>query len=193
MPLRVEGVCRAHPAETVCGDAWQADWHDGVCRITVVDGLGHGPEAAASAEAALRALRQQPALAPSEAIHTCHAALAGLRGAAISVVTVSADSRSLEYAGVGNVEGRVRARSRWERFAPFRGIVGVTMRSVRSFTFALEPGWALVLHSDGVSSRFDELALDDLLQQGPRAAATDLIDTWGRATDDATAVVALDT
>jgi hypothetical protein len=63
------------------------------------------------------------------------------------------------------------------------------MRTVRSFTLALTPGWLLELHSDGVSSRVDldgalTASTDDL-----QALADSLLARWARASDDATLVL----
>jgi len=47
--LVVAGVSRPYPGETVNGDAWAVHRHGGAGRIALVDGLGHGPEAAVAA------------------------------------------------------------------------------------------------------------------------------------------------
>ena len=54
-PVAIAVAARAYPGETVSGDAWQVDWHGSVCRIALVDGLGHGSQAAVAASAAVAA------------------------------------------------------------------------------------------------------------------------------------------
>ena len=99
-----------------------------------------------------------------------------------------AHRKLLSFAGIGNVEARLWQPDRTERLIAFRGIVGVAMRSVRVFTLPLESAWKLVIHTDGISARFDDSAfvgsedIDDL--------ARGILDRWGRPRDDATIVVA---
>ena len=186
--LNVATATRPYPGETANGDRVQIDWHADACRIAVIDGLGHGPQAAADAEAAAATLARLPELPPDEALRACDLSLRGRRGAAISIARLDAHRKLLSFAGIGNVEARLWQPDRTERLIAFRGIVGVAMRSVRVFTLPLEGAWKLVLHTDGISARFDDSAfvgsdnIDDLAQG--------ILDRWGRARDDATIVVA---
>jgi hypothetical protein len=162
-------------------------------RIAVVDGLGHGAPAAAAARAALETLAARPALDPAAGLHACHAALRSTRGAAATIVRIDPAAATLTYAGVGNVEGRLWCPSRTDRLLVQRGIVGATFpRTVRPVTLPLDAGWLLVLHSDGISARFDLDQLPETAQRDPDALAERLLREWSRATDDATVVDALE-
>src|SRR4051812_14246067 len=125
--VTVVGASRTYPGETDNGDAWTADWHDGACRVAVIDGVGHGPLAAAAAQLAVRTLASQPHLLPAEALRLCHDALRGSRGAAISIAHIDAERGRLTYAGVGNVEARLWLGESWQRPISYRGIVGLTL------------------------------------------------------------------
>jgi serine phosphatase RsbU (regulator of sigma subunit) len=187
--LLIAAASRPYPGEVVNGDAWAVAWHGPGCRVALVDGLGHGPEAATAARAALAALAAQPALAPVEALAVCHRALAGTRGAAISVVHIDPDADRLSFAGVGNVEVQLWQAGRARRLLPWRGIVGVARPRPRPEYLALAGDWLLLLHTDGVSSH---LALEEVLPvaaPGLQAVADAVLARWGRATDDATVVV----
>jgi hypothetical protein len=168
----------------------------------VVDGLGHGPAAAEAAGLAINALAGAPDLAPEDALHLCHRSLAGTRGAAVALAAISAGGARLAYAGVGNVEARLwRAldapsgqpgveRVSVVRLISYRGIVGVTMPRVRTFDYTLASRWCLLMHTDGVMSRFDAIppaqcALDRLQQ-----FVDDVLHGWRRPNDDATVVAA---
>jgi hypothetical protein len=191
--VRVGAASRPRPGETANGDDWAAGWDGAACRITVVDGLGHGPAAAAAARAALAALAAHPALGPADAVRACHAALAGTRGAALAVARIEPAARRLTFAGVGNVEGRLwpaGPAGRAERPIVYRGIAGAALPSVRAFEFALEAGWLLVLHTDGVSARFDIDQVPPDARSDPQALAEAVLARWGRPTDDATVVAA---
>jgi serine phosphatase RsbU (regulator of sigma subunit) len=189
--IRVAAAARPHPRENENGDSWIALTHGSGHRIVVVDGLGHGPDAATAARAAVDSFTQTIAMDLEEAIRRCHQALTGTRGAALAVADVDPGKRTLTYAGVGNVEARIWHASRpdaVERPISYRGIVGSTLPTVRSFDFALGTGWRVLLHTDGISARFD---LAELPASGdPQVLADAILDAWARPTDDATVVVA---
>ena len=190
--ITVAVAARPHPAETISGDAWSVDWWGETCRLALIDGLGHGPAAAAVAHRAVAALQEQPALGPVEALALCHRVLVGSRGAAISIATLDCAAGQLTYAGIGNVEAQLWQAGRSERPIAYRGIVGVTPRTPRAFTLPLAPPWLLALWSDGLSARFDLRTLADQSQGqvDPHQLAEMLLAEWGRSTDDATVLVA---
>jgi serine phosphatase RsbU (regulator of sigma subunit) len=181
---------RPHPAEVVSGDAAAVHWWDGGCRIAVIDGLGHGVEAALAARRAIAALDAGPDLAPADALRACHTALLGSRGAAISIARVDMDQRELVYAGIGNVEAHLWQRERREHPIAYRGIVGSVMRTVRPFKLPLGDDWTLILHSDGVSARIEAEVLGVGPPWEPESLAQAILARYARATDDAIVVVA---
>ena len=187
--IAVAGATRPYPGEFANGDAWCLTWHEGRCRVALIDALGHGEEAAAVAAVAEAALSAHPASDPVAGMHACHRALAGTRGAVIAIAQIDPVAASMTYVGVGNTEALLWQGGRPERPVGYRGVVGLTVRTVRPFTFALQPDWLLVLHTDGVSARFDlaRLAID---RNEPQALADAILARWARPTDDATVVVA---
>jgi anti-sigma regulatory factor (Ser/Thr protein kinase) len=187
--LKVAASARSYPGELVSGDAWRMDRIGTRCRIAVIDGLGHGPEAAAASAAATTYLAEHPDLEPAPAIEGCHHALRGTRGAAIGIAWIDTPAQRLLFAGVGNVEARLwQAAGRERRLSSARGIVGSVLPSIRPDELSITNHWRLVLHSDGVSARFH---LGDLTLKC--ASIEELSETilagWGRARDDATVVV----
>lgn len=189
-PLAIAGVSRPCSGETANGDTWTVEWHGGTCRIAVIDGLGHGPAAALAAQRACDLLRAHPALAPGDALRACHDALGGTRGAVISIACIDLETRQLIYAGIGNVEAQVWQSGRTQRMMAYRGIVGVTLPTPRPVVCALERDWLLLLHTDGVSARFNVESLPEVTSPTPKLLAAAVLEGWGRDTDDATVVVA---
>jgi serine phosphatase RsbU (regulator of sigma subunit) len=181
---------RLHPGEKVSGDAHAVSWVGRKCRIALVDGLGHGPQAALAAQSARSELAAQPELAPVEALRACHHALRRTRGAAISIVEVDPVSRQLIGAGVGNVDVHVRSSGKQRRFTADRGIVGCSLPAVHQIELALDDDWLLVVHTDGVSTQFGLHVLPLCLRDGAQSVADEILRRWGRDSDDATVVVA---
>lgn len=188
-PLIIRAEGRPYPGETVSGDGWAIDWDDDACRVAVIDGLGHGPHAARATDAAIAALSAHPTLPPAEALRRCHLDLHGTRGAAISIARIEPLAGRLLYAGVGNVEARLWHDGEQERPITFRGIVGVTLPTIRTFELTLGADWTLLLHTDGVSARFGGSEILDALEREPLELAPLLLERWSRPLDDATVVV----
>jgi hypothetical protein len=188
--LRIAVASRPHPAETANGDGWLADRLDDCWQIALIDGLGHGPLAAEAADAAKAAIQRSSSLSVADALQRCHDALRGLRGAAVSIARVNATGSLLTYAGVGNVEGRLRQGTREERLIAYRGVVGAAMPRVHTFELALPAEWLLLLHTDGISSRLDVAQLLPAFGDDLDGLAGAVLEQWGRRTDDASVVIA---
>jgi serine phosphatase RsbU (regulator of sigma subunit) len=182
---------RPYPSEIVNGDAHAVHWHAGSCRIAVIDGLGHGVEAATASRRAVAVLDAHPELDPAEALRRCHTALAGSRGAAISIARLDLARGELVYAGIGNVEAHLWQHGRHERMIAYRGIVGSAMRTVRPFALPLGKEWVFLMHSDGISARADVQAVGAPEPWEPDALAEAVLARYGRTHDDALAVVAI--
>src|SRR5205814_7164837 len=146
--IAVGAASRPYPGEALNGDAWHIDWQSTGCRITVIDGLGHGPEAARAAALAREALIEAPELLPLDGLRVCHRALAGTRGAAISVASIDLTTVHLTYAGVGNVMGHLWQDGRREQLVGYPGIVGSVLPTLRSFSLPLQPRWLVAMHTD---------------------------------------------
>ena len=68
-------VVVAAPSEEACGDAWSAQVEEGVTSILVIDGLGHGVDAALAAHAGVVEFRRVPGRSPERCVEDLHGAL----------------------------------------------------------------------------------------------------------------------
>jgi len=179
---------RPSAGETVCGDRAVVAATGSGALAAAVDGLGHGPEAAYAAERAIAALRDAGAEDVVAVTHRCHAALADTRGAAIGVARFDAPARTLAWAAVGNVEGRlVRPGTRRpEALNIDPGVVGHTLPSIHANVLPVERGDMLIVATDGLDAHF----ADDLRTSGSCAdIAEALLAQHGRVIDDALVLV----
>src|SRR5262245_17855870 len=103
---RIEwGVARLiHPGESVSGDVHVVVPHGRGVLLAVIDGSGHGPEAARAAQLAVAALQQDPNADVADHLARCHAALGRSRGAVMTLADFNSRERTLTLCGVGNVE-----------------------------------------------------------------------------------------
>lgn len=162
--------------------------------VAVVDGLGHGSEAASAAHAAVAALDRHASESPVPLLQHCHRALHGTRGVVMSLASFDTSRRSMTWVGVGNVEGRLLHAAGSGRFAHVReslvtrgGIVGSQLPRVQARTLAVALGDTLIFATDGIKEGFAEgLRADATLQQ----LADEILARYGKGTDDALVLVA---
>ena len=91
------------PGEQRCGDGWACEFLPDRYLLVLVDGLGHGPGAAAAAERAVASVRQQRTETPAAIVQGAHNALRATRGAALAVAEIDMAQQTLRYCGVGNI------------------------------------------------------------------------------------------
>ncbi len=195
-PSTVSGVTRPISGETVCGDAWAvrtAPTADAGAKPTILlmlcDGLGHGPLAARASQAAVKAFHAARDLTPERVLDDVHRALRGTRGGAVAVARVDPAAGRLLYCGIGNVSGFLFDHGGRKALLSAPGIVGGQMRRIRTFEEPLTQGAALVMHSDGLTERWDPRALPGLLQHSPLVVAGQLLREAGTRRDDASVAV----
>jgi hypothetical protein len=177
---------RGKVGESGCGDVAAVFSSAGGTLLCVADGLGHGPQAEEAAERACEYVGRNADVPLGALLRGVDAALAGSRGAAVSLVSLQPGAKRVQFAGVGNVELRAAAHA---RVAPptTPGIVGQGLRTVRVWDYPLAAGDLFVLTTDGVSSRFD---LDALVALAPQAIADTLIARHHKQHDDGCCLVA---
>jgi len=71
----------------------------------VVDGVGHGKEAARAARKAIATLDLSVGKSPVALFQRCHEQLRSTRGVVMSLASFNANDNTLAWLGVGNVEG----------------------------------------------------------------------------------------
>jgi anti-sigma regulatory factor (Ser/Thr protein kinase) len=182
-------VCVPIKGETVAGDDWSLQSSRGRYVLFVVDGLGHGPDAAAAAAAAKGVIERNIARTPAEQIQAAHAALRATRGAAAAVIELKPSGEVGTFCGIGNIGCFVRAQGKARSLASHNGILGHQMRTVQEFSFPFPPGALLYAYSDGMTSRWDPASYAGLESRHPALIAATLYRDHNRGRDDTTIAV----
>jgi anti-sigma regulatory factor (Ser/Thr protein kinase) len=188
--LRVGVVCLPVAGEEVCGDAWAEEQSSGRALLLVADGLGHGPLAAEAARDAVRVFRDNAAHAPAEILRAIHLALRSTRGAAVAVAAMDLVGGSVCYAGVGNIASTVFSAGKTRSLVSHNGTVGHAARRFQEFDYPFPADATLVMHSDGLSSRWGLDAYPELLLRDPALLAGVLYRDFRRGRDDVTVLAA---
>jgi hypothetical protein len=160
--------------------------------VATVDGVGHGPEAALASDLAIRVAEEHAARPLPEILEACHQSLQRTRGATLSIARWIAERQSLEWVGVGNVEGLVAHHSVGggvvhERLLLRAGLVGVTLPPLKVATLLLPFESRLIFATDGVAGDFAE-GIDP--RDPPQVLADRILARSLKREDDALVLVA---
>jgi hypothetical protein len=90
---------------------------------------------------------------------------------------------------VGNISGAIVAPGATQRMVSHNGTVGHIMGRVTEFTYDVPEGALVILHSDGIATRWSLENYPGLASLDPAVIAGVLYRDWSRGKDDATVVV----
>jgi anti-sigma regulatory factor (Ser/Thr protein kinase) len=185
------GLIRPITGEIECGDNFGAVRDGGVLTGVLCDGLGHGPLAASAAAeavaAVLETVRQDGGSEPAALVERAHRRMSHTRGGAIGVVRITGEAAT--FAGLGNITATLLANGSRKNMLSVPGIVGHQARTIRQYAYDVAPGTSVVLHSDGISARWEAAALPGLAARDPLVVAAVLLAEAGIHRDDAGVLV----
>ena len=186
--LRYGAINLCLPGEIECGDAWSlVEGPDGI-GMFVVDGLGHGAPAAEAAQAGIEAFMVDPLAQPQDILLRASATMSKTRGGAAACARITHDG-AVSYAGIGNISGTLVSETASQGLASHNGTLGMPLRRIHQLEYRREPGSLVVMHSDGLTTRWTLKDRADLLAHHPAIVAAMLYRDQSRNRDDATVVV----
>lgn len=159
--------------------------------VAVIDGLGHGPDAARAATAAANEIDRFAHEGLELVFKRCDSRLRETRGAAISAAFLDWRRGVLGWLGVGNVAGALvrgdqSANPRVRQLIVHGGVVGLNLPELHVSTVEVAREDALVLATDGVRSDFTE-ALQTATP--PQPLAERILHRYASHNDDALVLV----
>jgi negative regulator of sigma-B (phosphoserine phosphatase) len=182
----------ALPGQEESGDRYLVQPLPSGVLVAVVDGLGHGPEAAAAARIAIEVLERHADEALLPMVNRCHRALLPTRGVVLSMAAFHVPDGTMTWLAVGNVEGvllraAVSATPPYESVLLRGGVVGYQLPSLSATVLPVTRGDTLIFATDGIDSRFTAgLTRSD----PPQQIADRILAEHRKATDDALVLVA---
>ncbi|MEX1829809.1 ATP-binding protein [Luteibacter sp. CQ10] len=170
--------------EPICGDGWAMALSGSALGVLLVDGLGHGPAAYRAAAACVEAYVAGHDGDPVDVMVRLNAAMSGTRGGAVAVVRHAGGT--LRYCGVGNIAGSLVSADASRGLASHPGIMGMATRRMQAFDFPGTTGKLLVMHSDGLQSRWSLRDYPGLANRHPAVITSVLYRDFDRGRDDVT-------
>jgi len=179
------------PGESESGDRYVVKNLPEGSLLAVVDGIGHGKDAAHSAELAAGVFSGCEARSLISLLRRCHERLHGTRGAVVSMAWFSPADDTMTWLGVGNVAGVLLRRAygvtRQESLLLRAGTVGAPLPHISASVVPVSTGDTLIFATDGIRSGFaDGLNANN----SPQEIAEHIIRNHWRRNDDALVLVA---
>ena len=184
-------AARPLTGQTVSGDLHLVECCEHGALLAVIDGVGHGGQAGAVAEAAAKILREHAEEPVMALVQRCHEALARTRGVVMTLASVDVLDNTVTWMGVGNVEARlfrVEAETSYpcEHILLRSGLIGLQLPALQASMMSLAPGDLLVFATDGIQVGFEaRIKLNDPVQQ----IADRILKQYFKGTDDALVLV----
>ena len=185
----IGAIVDPYPGEYVCGDGWAYAESPGGGTVLAVDGLGHGEYAARAAAVAVEVFLANADRDCVRLVETLHRALAPTRGAALAVARLDRTERVVRFVGIGNITGAMIGDGQLRHMVSHNGTAGHVAPRIREFTYPFAGEPTLILHSDGMSARWDLGSYPGLAVAHPALIAGILFRDHRRGRDDCSVVV----
>ncbi|HEX3954894.1 MAG TPA: anti-sigma regulatory factor [Stellaceae bacterium] len=177
------------PGETTSGDAWSFGAPPAGASLLLADGLGHGPLAARAAGAAVDAFAKHGGLDCVSVARMLHDALRPTRGAALAVARIDTAQHVVRFVGIGNIAGAMLSEGVCRRMVSHNGTAGQIAPRISEFTYDYTGVPTVIMHSDGLSARWNLDTYPGLAAAHPSLIAGFLFHMHRRERDDACVVV----
>ena len=188
--MEFSATCLAHSGEDLCGDGWAQEFFPGGATFALADGLGHGEYANEAAQEALRIFRQYSGNTPTAILERMHAAMRSTRGAAVALARLDLERRSVTFAGLGNISAAILSDTGSRSMVSLNGTLGHEIHKIQEFQYPWPERALLIMHTDGLGSRWDLNSYAGLASRSPGLIAGVLYRDFSRRRDDVTVLVA---
>ncbi len=192
-PLMLEwGMASAAlPGQDESGDRHVVQAFDGGVLIAVVDGLGHGSEAALAAKTAVSTLHQHAHESVIALTKRCHEELRASRGAVMSLGSLYARDETLTWLSVGNVEAMLvhpgsQSIPLHKYIVTRGGVIGYSLPDLHTSVIPVVAGDTIIFATDGIRDGFaNKIRIHD----APRELAEEICRNYAKEHDDALVLV----
>ena len=182
-------VC--YPGEKVCGDGYAVKEVNGGTQFFMGDGLGHGINAHDAVQEAIKAFKECGEISPTEILRHIHQSVKKTRGLVAAVAHLDMASQKWALCGIGNISVCIYTGLTPKNYTSYNGTVGHNIP--RTFTDSvqeLEKYQTLIMHSDGIDTKWNLNGLPGIIKHDPNLVAAVLYKDNARHNDDMTVIAA---
>jgi serine/threonine protein phosphatase PrpC len=202
-PIDIGAATRPYPGLKMNGDAFVIKtWSSGVL-VALIDGLGHGEYAHRAAQKARFYIERHIEKPLEDIFQAVGRECRSTRGVVMALARFdysesnapllmecpAAGPVRLTLASIGNIDVRLHQNPDDSRLFSRRGIVGKNASKPLVTRQNWHPGAMLVLHSDGLSSKWKWDQFEFLVDQSAAFMARRMVNKLAKEYDDATAIV----
>ena len=196
MRYEVGSIMVPKPKEVDCGDGYAVIHHERGVYLLALDGLGHGTHAQEAAQLAVKTFCEIPMPDPAMALRLIHAGIRRTRGAVGFAASIDLNLNKLSYCGIGNIAGKLFSTDSSLGNIPYKNVIsynGILGHNVPGTFNNQSLEWnrnkVLIVHSDGLKSRWDLSRYPNLHRHSPTTIAAVLYKDHSRQTDDTLVLV----
>ena len=175
--------------ENCCGDAYLVHQDIDTGIVALIDGLGHGIEAAYAANRAVELLAQNKNLNGISSIKLLHKQLRSTRGIVLGLIIINFSANQLNYWGIGNIQVQIRSKTTCSLVSA-SGVVGFRLpKHLINQQYPFYPGDYLLMLTDGIKTDWEWP--DALISNRgtPSQIVAFLGDNYAKSEDDTTILV----
>lgn len=174
--------------EEVSGDNWTIREDVKPIRTIVVDGLGHGKDAAVSADKAVDIFLVNNA--PLDKLVTIiDENLRNIRGTVLSMAELFPEQEKINFISIGNIFSRIIIGDNAITLFNHYGIVGTILPTLEIEKYKWPSMSLLIMHSDGLNTHWDLKDYPGLTYAHPSIIAAILYRDYNRGNDDIVVMV----
>ncbi|QCR22884.1 ATP-binding protein [Pontibacter sp. SGAir0037] len=194
--FEIGSVMVPKPQEVDCGDGFAIVTKGTDLFMLALDGLGHGEQAHAAAQQAVETFCKAPSQNPAESLRTIHDAIRKTRGAVGFAAHITGKAQHITYCGVGNIAGKLFSADGGTMGGSYKNIIsynGIIGHNIPTSLHNQQLDWGrnklLIVHSDGLKSRWDLGKYPGLHRHHASIIAAVLYKDNSRHTDDTLVLV----
>jgi serine/threonine protein phosphatase PrpC len=181
---------RPHVGSILNGDTYLIKRWGDEALVGVIDGLGHGPHAHHASQVARYYIERHYEQSVEALFAGVGRECQSTGGGVMALARFDCARGRFHFGSVGNVEARVFESPEPVSFMILRGVVGLKTAPKPAVTeHAWAPGSVLVLHSDGLTTRWRWSDYPHFAGASATAIARELLRRQAKDNDDATVVV----
>lgn len=175
--------------EDANGDNYSIRHYEDKTVIFLIDGLGHGLNASESAIEAVKVFDNYYTEKPQRLMERISKAIYHTRGGAGVIALINKTEQTINFVGIGNITSFIIENGIRKTMVSQNGIIGEDITRIREYLYTFSNDAIIILHSDGISAKWDLNSYPGIEYRHPAIIAGLLYRDFSRGNDDLTVVV----